>query len=59
MTGHQRHSDDLPQGGLELPCLYIFVGPSNLTRKAHKLLADEGNAVDELQSSETVVANIK
>ena len=31
VTGHQRHSDDLPQGDLELPCGYKFIGPSNLT----------------------------
>ena len=49
VTGYRRHSDDLPQGGLELPCEYKFIGPSNLIRKAHKLLADEGNDVDELQ----------
>ncbi len=26
ITGHRRHSSDLPQGGLEVPCLLIFVG---------------------------------
>ena len=30
-TGHQRHLDDLSQGGLELPCEYKFIGPSKLT----------------------------
>ena len=52
VTGHQRHLDDLPQGGLELPCEYKFIGPSNLTLKAYKLLADEGNNADELQSKQ-------
>ena len=26
VTGHQRLLDDLPQGGLELPCEYKFIG---------------------------------
>ena len=31
VTGHQRHLNDLSQGGLELPCGYKFIRPSNLT----------------------------
>ena len=50
VTGHQRLLDDLPHGGLELPCGYKFIGPNNLTLKAYQLLADEGNDADELQS---------
>ena len=26
ITGNRRHSSDLPQGGLEVPCLLVFVG---------------------------------
>ena len=26
INGHRRYSSDLPQGGLELPCLLTFVG---------------------------------
>ena len=48
VSGPRRHSGDLPQGGLELPCIYKFNGPSNFVQKARKLLEDEGNTVGEL-----------
>ena len=33
VTGDRRRSVDLPQGGLELPCLLIFTGPEELVCK--------------------------
>ena len=48
VSGPRRYSDDLPQGGLELPCVYKFTSPSDLAGKARKILEDEGNTVDEL-----------
>jgi len=49
VTGPRRHSDDLPQGGLELPCTYQFIGPENIVKKARQLLLDEQDGVSELQ----------
>ena len=49
ITGPRKHSDDLPQGGLELPCTYRFIGPDNITKKAHQLLLNEQDGVSELQ----------
>ena len=33
VTGPRKHSDDLPQGGLELPCTYQFIGPENIAKR--------------------------
>ena len=61
MSGPRRYSRDLPQGGLELPCIYRFSGPNDLTQKAQKVLEGEGNAVSKftnLQSKHTAIATI-
>uniref|UniRef100_A0A1X7T090 HIRAN domain-containing protein n=1 Tax=Amphimedon queenslandica TaxID=400682 RepID=A0A1X7T090_AMPQE len=39
-TGRQRHSSDLPQGGLEIPCLLIFDGEAQEIKKLIKLSTD-------------------
>ena len=54
ITGPRKHSDDLPQGGLELPCTYRFIGSDNVTKKAHQLLLNEQDGVSELQGMFTV-----
>ncbi len=41
ITGSRRYSEDLPQGGLEIPCLYTLTGESKLIMKMRKLLAQE------------------
>ena len=38
VTDSRRHSDDLPQGGLEIPCVLRFEGGDKVTTKAKKLL---------------------
>lgn len=38
VTGGQRYSEDLPQGGLELPCVLKFIGPSAKLAKVKSLL---------------------
>ena len=38
ITGRKRHSMDLPQGGLEIPCSLRFVGQSRDIRKIKKLV---------------------
>ena len=38
VTGRRKFSGDLPQGGLELPCNYIFSGSSEDIAKVKKLL---------------------
>lgn len=43
VTGHRRFSADLPQGGLEIPCQYIFKGPSIGINKVSKLLLEVSN----------------
>lgn len=39
ITGNRHYSKDLPQGGLELPCIYIFSGNSEGLVKVSKLLS--------------------
>ena len=53
VTGPRKYSDDLPQGGLELPCTYRFIGPENVTKKARQLF-DEQHGVSELQGMFTI-----
>ena len=38
VTGNRQYSRDLPQGGLEIPCILIFTGNSEHLSKARKLL---------------------
>ena len=38
VTGNRRHSDDLPQGGMEIPCKLIFKGKTVDITKIKKLL---------------------
>ena len=52
VTGPRQYSQDLPQGGLELPCTYRFTGKEALTKKAHQLLRDEhDDGVSELEGT--------
>ena len=39
ITGGRQHSKDLPQGGLEVPCIYVFTGPSDIVDNTQQLLA--------------------
>ena len=39
VTGPRRHSADLPQGGLELPCILTFSGDSSTVSKVQMILA--------------------
>ena len=39
VTGPRRHSADLPQGGLELPCTLTFSGDSSAVSKVQMILA--------------------
>ena len=41
IDGHRRYSSDLPQGGLELPCLLTFVGSPVKIEKVRALLKDK------------------
>ena len=38
VTGSRRYSQDLPQGGLEIPCLLLFNGTEKDTLKAERLV---------------------
>ena len=38
VTGHRRYSQDLPQGGLEIPCTLSFSGESTYIEKAKHCL---------------------
>ena len=39
VTGRRRHSADLPQGGLEVPCTLTFVGQSQDINNVRKLVS--------------------
>ena len=41
VTGIIKHSDDLPQGGLEVPCQLTFRGDQPAIDKVKKLLCDK------------------
>jgi hypothetical protein len=43
ITGSRRYSVDLPQGGLELPCVYTFSGDDRVLSKVKKLLLPVDN----------------
>lgn len=50
ITGGRQHSQDLPQGGPELPCVYIFKGDLNLIEKLKKVMIDrKPNKTGEMQ----------
>ena len=52
VTGPWQCSQDLLQGGLELPYMYRFTGEEALTKKAHQLLHDEhDDGVSEVKST--------
>ena len=59
VTGSRRYSDDLAQGGLEVPCVLCFDGDAKVTTKAKKLvesaLATAG--VDTLPNKQRRVAD--
>ena len=38
VTGTQRYSADLPQGGLEIPCKLLFTAKARKIDKLHTLL---------------------
>ena len=49
IIGNRRYSLDLPNGGVELPCIYAFTSedkPRCLLQKARKRLEEEGKQVD-------------
>ena len=46
VTGSRRFSEDLPQGGLEIPCLLIFQGSMKDAMKAEKLVRSALSASD-------------
>ena len=48
MTEGHRHSHDLPQGGLEIPCLMKFTGPLVIVQRLFtvlKALEEEENSI--------------
>lgn len=40
VTGNQRLFADLPQGGLELPCCYVFKGKTSSIQKVRRMLSE-------------------
>ena len=40
VTGSRRYSSDLPQGGLEIPCILKFCGKEKYISKVKKLVSD-------------------
>ena len=57
MTGSRKYSDDLEQGGLEIPCVLIFKGSAKVTTKAKKLvesaLATEATSIQASKKRKT------
>ena len=41
VTGARQHSQDLPEGGLEVPCLMKFKGPGKEIKKVVKLVTQQ------------------
>lgn len=53
VNGSRRYSRDLPQGGLEVPCILVFSGESLLIDKVKKLIDD----ITREESSKVQIAN--
>ncbi len=47
VTGSRWYSSDLPQGGLEVPCMYTFSGTAKELNKVWKVAAISGTAKQE------------
>ena len=60
VTGHRRYSQDLPQGGLEIPCTLSFSGESTYIEKAkHCLLSVSAEISVHVNSSANTKENSK
>lgn len=64
ITGSRRYSADLPQGGLELPCIYKFRGESIIVNKLKKLLmnkctSEEGTGDREESEPESKIIDVE
>ena len=46
VTGSRRNSQDLPQGGLEIPCELLFTGDTKYIQKAKHCLSLAGISAD-------------
>ncbi len=55
VTGSRHYSEDLPQGGLELPCVYIFSGEPKIIGKVRKLLLSEDTLKSPQKKKQKVV----
>ena len=53
VTGQKRYSSDLPQGGLEIPCVYTFTGVSAQVNKVKKLLTDNATIPEAKNTTDT------
>ena len=51
ITRARRHSSDLPQGGLEVPCTLHFSGDAQLMSKITKLLKLKNDRIDKSDTS--------
>ena len=56
ITGNWRHSADLPQGGLELPCKMTFSGSNKKVAKARNLL--KNSPLNSQSSCSVVTSNL-
>ena len=54
VTGNRRRSNDLPQGGLEVPCVLRFTGPEELVEKVTKRLEEIGSRVSRCSATTNV-----
>ena len=59
VTGPRRYSNDLVQGGLELPCTYTFTGADDVSKMSYELLRSEHDGVGELQGMFFIINTIK
>lgn len=59
IAGSKRYSKDLPQGGLEVPCLLRFEGDMKVTERAKELIesAFSSTAVDLVTNKRRKVSN--
>ena len=45
VTGSRQYAADLPQGGLDVPCKYLFIGEKRLVRRLERRLKDKNLSV--------------
>jgi hypothetical protein len=59
VTGFRQYSRNLPQGGLELPCLYLFEGEASVIEKVRSRVLSLTSPVTHLETASAGVIPVE